>query len=52
MHGNEWLLVSYVPDGSPVKARMLYASSQGNLKRELGLTYFADEFHGSSNVSI
>ena len=52
IHGHEWLLISYVPDGSPVKARMLYASSQGNLKRELGLTYFADEFHGSSNDDI
>jgi len=51
-HGNEWLLISYVPDGSAVKQRMLYASSHALLKRELGLTYFSDELHGSSPDDI
>lgn len=51
-HGYEWLLISYVPDGSPVKSRMLYASSHALLKRELGLTYFSDEFHGSEPVRV
>jgi len=50
--GYEWILISYVPDGSPVKQRMLYASSHALLKRELGLSYFSDEFHGSSNDDI
>merc|ERR1712137_134323 len=52
IHGNEWVLISYVPDGSPVKLRMLYASSQALLKRELGMTYFSDEFHGSAPEDI
>jgi len=51
-HGYEWLLISFVPDGSPVKARMLYASSHALLKRELGLTYFSDEIHGSAADDI
>ena len=49
-HGNQWLLISFVPDGSPVKQRMLYASSHAEFKRQLGLTYFSDELHGSEPV--
>eukprot|EP01089_Gocevia_fonbrunei_P013718 TRINITY_DN3574_c0_g1_i1.p1 TRINITY_DN3574_c0_g1~~TRINITY_DN3574_c0_g1_i1.p1 ORF type:complete len:338 (-),score=79.52 TRINITY_DN3574_c0_g1_i1:62-1075(-) len=45
--GFEWLLVSYVPDGSPVKDRMLYASTRDPLKKQLGAPYFADTLHGS-----
>jgi len=52
IHGNEWLLISYVPDGSPVKSRMLYASSLGILKLGLGMTYFADELHCSATDDI
>eukprot|EP00168_Porphyra_purpurea_P012749 TRINITY_DN3412_c0_g2_i1.p2 TRINITY_DN3412_c0_g2~~TRINITY_DN3412_c0_g2_i1.p2 ORF type:complete len:347 (-),score=98.56 TRINITY_DN3412_c0_g2_i1:94-999(-) len=48
MHGFVWMLVSYVPDGSPVKQRMLYASSHALLKRQLGLSYFGLEMHGSA----
>jgi len=52
IHGFDWLLISYVPDGSPVKSRMLYASSTALLKRELGSTYFSDELHGSAPDDI
>jgi len=48
INGYEWVLISYVPDGSPVKERMLYASTRALLKRQLGLSYFSDEFHSSS----
>jgi len=48
MHGFDWLLISYVPDGSPVKSRMLYASTLALLKRELGTSYFSDELHASA----
>jgi hypothetical protein len=50
MHGFDWLLISYVPDGSPVKSRMLYASTLALLKRELGTSYFSDELHASAPV--
>jgi len=48
MHGHEWMLCSYVPDGSPVKQRMLYASTRELLKRQLGSNFFSDDLHGSS----
>jgi len=52
LHGNDWLLISYVPDGSPVKSRMVYASSLALLKRDLGTSYFSDELHGSAPDDI
>jgi len=46
--GFEWALFSYVPDGSTVRDRMLYASSRDTVKRQLGLTYFAHDLHGTT----
>jgi twinfilin-like protein len=48
MNGYEWLLLSYVPDGSLVRERMLYASSRDTLKRQLGSNYFGGDIQGSS----
>lgn len=44
---HEWILLSYVPDGCPVKQRMLYASTRDYLKRQLGKNYFAHDLYGS-----
>jgi len=44
----QWLLLAYVPDGSTVRERMLYASTRDTLKRQLGLSYFAEDIHGST----
>jgi len=48
--GFQWMLCSYVPDGSPVRQRMLYGSTRELLKRHLGSNYFASDLHGSSVV--
>jgi twinfilin-like protein len=45
--GWHWMLISFVPDGSPVKQRMLYASSREHLMRELGKRYFKEKWSGS-----
>lgn len=42
MNGFEWLLCVYIPEGSPVKERMIYASTREILKRQLGTSYFGD----------
>ncbi|KAL6049393.1 Twinfilin-1 [Balamuthia mandrillaris] len=47
LHGNEWMLMSFVPDGSPVKQRMLYASTRDILKKQLGKNYFGLDMYGS-----
>jgi len=44
----QWILLAYVPDGSTVRERMLYASTRDTLKRQLGLSYFAEDIHGSA----
>jgi len=36
------MLLAYVPDGSTVKDRMLYASTRDSLKKQLGKSYFVN----------
>lgn len=45
--GFAWVFVSYVPDGSPVRKRMLFASSREQCKKELGGAYFVADMAGS-----
>lgn len=48
INGFEWLLCVYIPEKSSVKDRMLFASTREILKRQLGLSYFADEMFGTT----
>jgi len=50
--GHEWILISYIPEGSPVYDRMMYASSRDPLKKQLGLCYFSDVLHGSDKEDL
>ncbi len=45
--GFGFVFVSYVPDGSPVRKRMLFASSKELCKKELGASYFVHDLSGS-----
>jgi Cofilin/tropomyosin-type actin-binding protein len=42
-----WLFVSYVPDDSPVKAKMLFGSTRETCKKQLGFSFFKDEMQTS-----
>lgn len=44
----KWMVVFYVPDNSPVRMKMIYASSTGALKSDVGLSKFVDDFSVSS----
>lgn len=46
--GWQWVFVSYVPDGSAVRKRMLFASSRDTCKKQLGSSYFSSDVSGSS----
>jgi len=46
--GFKWAFVYYVPDGSPVRKRMLFASSRDTAKKQLGEPYFVYDLSGSS----
>jgi len=48
MNGYEWIVLAYVPEGSTVRDRMLYASTRDALKRGLGLSYFVEDLFGSN----
>jgi len=41
----KWVLVSYVPDGCPVRARMLYATAGQDIKQRLGHSNFKADIH-------
>uniref|UniRef100_A0A5S6QV65 Twinfilin n=1 Tax=Trichuris muris TaxID=70415 RepID=A0A5S6QV65_TRIMR len=43
--GYEWMLLSFVPDGAPVRERMLYASTKATLKQEFGPGSIRHDFH-------
>jgi len=52
MSGHEWMLIAYVPDGSTVKDRMLYASTRDSLKKQLGKSYFVNtDLYGTDLVN-
>jgi len=48
----QWGLVAYVPELSPVRQRMLYASSRDDLKNKLGSSYFAGEFYCNDKADL
>merc|ERR1719229_1415993 len=45
---NMYILIHYAPDLSPVKERMIYASSRPSLKQFLGPSSFSEDYHCSS----
>lgn len=47
-----WVLLAFVPEGVSVRDRMLYSSSRDSLKKQLGMNYFAGEFHATELVGI
>ncbi|SCV69980.1 BQ2448_1374 [Microbotryum intermedium] len=47
-----WLFISYVPDGSPVRSKMLYASSRQSLLRALGDSRFSSSIIASTQDEL
>ncbi|XP_066946477.1 twinfilin-1 [Macrobrachium rosenbergii] len=45
--GYEWLLLCWSPDDSPIREKMLYASTKATLKKEFGATQISDELFGT-----
>lgn len=50
--GYEWVLISWSPDDSPVRQKMLYASTKATLKKEFGAAQIKDEIFGTIEVEI
>jgi len=49
---SKWLLISYVPDGVPVKEKMIYASAKGALKDALGHSHLEEELHTTTKDEL
>lgn len=45
--GYEWLLISWSPDSSAVRQKMLYASTKATLKQEFGSGQIKEELHAT-----
>ena len=50
--GYEWVLISWSPDDSPVRQKMLYASTKATLRKEFGAAQIKDEIFGTVEVEI
>ncbi|KAF5279579.1 hypothetical protein FQR65_LT15376 [Abscondita terminalis] len=48
----QWLFISWSPDTSPIREKMLYASTKVNLKKELWSTVIKEELHGTTLSEI
>ncbi|CAG0890490.1 unnamed protein product [Darwinula stevensoni] len=50
--GYEWLLVSWSPDDSPIREKMLYASTKATLKKSFGSGQIKEELFGSTKDDV
>ena len=48
----KWILIAWVPDNSKVRDKMLYSSSREDLRKALGLGYFAGEYYANSKEDM
>uniref|UniRef100_A0A1A9VG04 Twinfilin n=1 Tax=Glossina austeni TaxID=7395 RepID=A0A1A9VG04_GLOAU len=50
--GYAWLMLSWVPDISSIRQKMVYASTKATLKTEFGTAYIAEEIHATTKDEI
>jgi hypothetical protein len=48
----KWTVVSYVPEFSNVRLKMLYSSSRDDIKSTLGKALFYNDFHATEKEEI
>ncbi|KAF7693378.1 twinfilin-2b isoform X1 [Silurus meridionalis] len=50
--GYEWLFISWSPDQSPVRLKMVYAATRATLKKEFGGSHIKDELFGTTHEDV
>ncbi|XP_058229713.1 twinfilin-2b isoform X1 [Hemibagrus wyckioides] len=50
--GYEWLFLSWSPDQSPVRLKMVYAATRATLKKEFGGSHIKDELFGTTQEDV
>ncbi|XP_059490417.1 twinfilin [Neocloeon triangulifer] len=48
----DWVLISWSPEDSPVRQKMLYASTKATLKQEFGSSQITEELFGTSKEDV
>ncbi|XP_056591559.1 twinfilin-2b [Triplophysa dalaica] len=52
LQGFEWLFISWSPDQSPVRLKMVYAATRATVKKEFGGNHLKDELFGTVKEDI
>jgi len=47
---SDWLFLCYVPDGAPIRQKMIYAATRASLTKDLGDSYIKDSIYGTIMV--
>jgi twinfilin-like protein len=47
-----WLMLTWIPDGCRVRDKMLYSSSREDLKKNVGLGFFKNEYAANEIIDI
>lgn len=47
-----WMLISWIPEISTIRQKMIYASTKSTLKLEFGSSYLKEEYHATSAEEI
>lgn len=50
--GYNWMLISWIPDISTIRHKMIYASTKSTLKLEFGGSYLKEEYHATTPDEI
>lgn len=50
--GFNWMLISWIPDISTIRQKMIYASTKSTLKLEFGGSYLKEEYHATTPEEI
>ncbi len=48
----EWCVITFVPETTKVKDKMVYASTKATLQRHLGFQFFNEEKHANTIVCL
>nr|XP_032825492.1 twinfilin-2-like [Petromyzon marinus] len=50
--GHEWLFITWCPDSSPVRQKMLYAATRATVKKEFGGGHIKEELYGTEKEEV
>merc|ERR1712137_408963 len=52
VENNKWLTITFVPAGTKIRDKMIYAATKATLLNHLGYQHFIDEMHANDNGEL